>query len=167
MCVKNVRWFIPFLFFCFTAACSQNDEQRAFERDAFSASEGYTQTTDNSETVNEDPDDWRVSPFYQGLVSIDPAFPNPAAGSENITINFHNHGIETVSGLIALAYYSSTGGYTPLGHDYHGQLPTGPTFINFQGSQVAQFPENPQGLYRVIILDGNENVISYGDVQIE
>ncbi|MEX0647164.1 MAG: hypothetical protein WEA56_11670 [Balneolaceae bacterium] len=167
MRAKNFRWLLSVFVFCFVAACSQNDEQRAFENKAYSTSKDYTRTNPtNGEVIENDPDDWRVSPFYQGLVSIKPAFPNPASTSDNITINFNNHGIETVSGLFVLAYYNSTGGYSYL-DEYRGHLQVGPTIINFQGGHVVQFPENPQGLYRVIILDGNENVISYGDVQVD
>jgi hypothetical protein len=32
---------------------------------------------------------------------------------------------------------------------------------------IAEFSENPQGLYRIIILDNNDNVVTYGDVKIQ
>lgn len=167
----RIKIFIIILFSgLFFSACNQNDDQRDFERKAFSRPENFTTTNrNNGEVISEDPDDWRISPFYQGLVQIEPAFPNPANSSDDIIINFYNDGIETVTGLYAIAYYSesSSGQTRPLGSGRPGQLPVGSIDINFQALELARFPENPQGLYRVIILDGTENVISYGDIQIE
>lgn len=166
----RIKSFFTVLFFTILwfSACSQNDDQRDFERKAFSSPGGYTQTDPNSgQVINEDPDDWRISPFFQGLVRIEPAFPNPANSDDEIRINFYNDGIESVSGLRVWAFYEENGEIRPLGNnDVHGELPVGLQVINFEGTQVARFSENPQGLYRVILLDGNENVISYGDIRI-
>lgn len=165
---KNIPYLFFLLLLILISACNQNDDQRDFERSAFSSpDDAYTQTSANGEIISEDPDDWRVSPFYQGLVNIEPAFPNGAGSSDKISINLDNHGFESVSGLIVWAYYSDSADGLRLLDERSGELHPGLTTISFQGIQVARFPENPQGLYRVIILDGNENVISYGDVRIE
>lgn len=51
-------------------ACGQDDDQRDFENEAFSLPEGFTETDGSGQIVdeNEDPDDWRTAPFFQGLV---------------------------------------------------------------------------------------------------
>lgn len=151
----------------YLTACNRNDDQRDFERDAFSQPQNITETKrNNGEVINEDPDDWRISPFFQGLIDVTtPAFPNPALSSDDITIDLNNYGLESISGLQVMAYYSNNA--FRLLDSRNGQLPTGNISLNFQGSLVAQFSENPQGLYRVIIMDGSENVISYGDIEIE
>lgn len=153
---------------CFFTACSQNDDQKEFEQKAFSEAEGYTETDpNNGKIINEDPDDWRISPFYQGLVRIEPAYPNPAGSSDRINLYIHSNGIESVSDLSVIVYYGySSSGSEMLLDEYSGEL-RGSMNFNFQGSLVAQHTESPQGTYRVIIVDGNENVVSYGDIQIE
>ncbi len=151
----------------YLTACNRNDDQRDFERDAFSLPQNITETDrNNGEVINEDPDDWRISPFFQGLIEVTtPAFPNPALSSDNISIDLNNPGLETITGLQVMAYYSNNS--FQLLDSRPGQLPPGNISLNFQGSMVAQLSENPQGIYRVIIMDGSENVISYGDIEIE
>lgn len=150
----------------FLTACSQNDEQKEFEQKAFSEADGVTVTNYQGKVENEDPDDWRISPFYQGLIRIDPAFPNPAGSSDNIQIHIYNSNIESISDIEVRAYYRSTSEYRYLDH-IQGELIQTLNILNFRGTAVAQAAESPQGTYRVIILDGNENVVSYGDIQIE
>jgi hypothetical protein len=86
-----------FLFF----GCGQGDDQRKFEQEAFRYPDGFTQTNHNEEIINgnEDPDDWRVAPFYQGLVFVDPAFPNPVLTNEQLTIRIHLPYIDTITDL--------------------------------------------------------------------
>ncbi len=60
-------------------SCGQDDDQREFEQEAFQLPDGITETEGNGSIISEDPDDWRTSPFFQGLVFVDPAFPNPVS----------------------------------------------------------------------------------------
>jgi hypothetical protein len=146
--------------------CNQSSDQRDFERAAFSLPEGITETTSNGTVVNEDPDDWRVAPFFQGLIEIDPVYPNPVQSTERVTLDVIVTGVESVSGLIVYAYYGGNN-IRPVFEDLRRPIPPGVTSLPLQALDIAQFRENPQGIYRIILLDANENVITYGDIRIE
>ena len=146
--------------------CNQSSDQREFEQAAFSLADGFTETNSRGEVINRDPDDWRIAPFFQGLIEIDPAFPNPVQSNEQITINRVVTGIESISGFRVLVFYANSN-IQFIFDDFERPLSPGLRSIPLQAADIAQFAENPQGLYRLIILDVNENVISYGDIMIE
>ncbi len=150
------------------AGCSQNDSQREFERQAYNLASGITQTNDRGEIVdgNRDPDDWRVAPFFQGLVIVDPAFPNPVQSNGRIFINLQVTGIDAVSGLRAFVLYD-TSNIRFLHEEPSFPLMTGLYTISLNPLAIAQFQENPQGIYRIILEDFNRNIITYGDIQIQ
>lgn len=148
------------------SSCNQSSDQREFEQAAFSLPDGFTETDSRGEIINRDPDDWRIAPFFQGLIEIDPAFPNPVQSNEQITINRVVTGIESISGFRVLVFYENSN-IQFIFDDFERPLAPGLRSIPLQAADIAQFAESPQGLYRIIILDVNENVISYGDVMIE
>lgn len=156
---------ILILFFANTG-CNQSSDQREFEQAAFSIADGFTSTNNRGEVINRDPDDWRIAPFFQGLIEIDPAYPNPVQSNEQISIDRVVTGIESVSGFRVLAFYGNNN-LQFIFDDFRRPLPTGLQTVPLQAADIAQFAENPQGLYRIIILDANENVITYGDIMIE
>lgn len=158
--------FIASIFFLFLTGCNQSSDQREFEQAAFSTPDGFTSTNNRGEVINRDPDDWRIAPFFQGLIEIDPAYPNPVQSNEQVSIDRVVTGIESVSGFRVLAFYSSNN-LQFIFDDFRRPLPTGLQTVPLQAADIAQFAENPQGLYRIIILDANENVITYGDIMIE
>ena len=161
--------FIVFLFIFFVSGCSQSDDQREFERDAFNIPEGFTQTNGRGEIVDDniDPDDWRIAPFFQGLISFNRyPHPNPVLTNDRITIEFFVTGVDAVSGIRVFAVHNINN-LSFLYEDNRTPLPTGLHSISLNPLQIAQTPENPQGLYRIVIEDGNRNVITYGDVKIE
>ncbi|MEX0823417.1 MAG: hypothetical protein WD008_03455 [Balneolaceae bacterium] len=151
--------------------CNQSSDQREFEREAFSEPKGFTQTDISGKVINDqvDPDDWRISPFFQGLVEVLYAHPNPVQTNEELRIIVSNFGIQSIIGLYTFVITNrSTGSqFRPLGAPRSGELPPGDTTISIIGLELADDQANPQGLYRIIITDANENVISYGDVQVE
>ena len=146
--------------------CNQASDQRDFERDAFSPPEGITETDSRGEVENTDPDDWRISPFFQGVVEVDPAFPNPVQSTDQFSLNVNVYGLQSVSDLIVYAYYGDDN-FRRVFDDLRSPIPEGQTSIPLSALDVAQFRENPQGTYRIILLDGNENVITCGDVLVE
>ena len=150
----------------FASGCNQSSDQRDFERAAFSAPDGFTRTNERGDVINSDPDDWRIAPFFQGLAEVDPAYPNPVQTTGQIFINMLMPGVESVSGLRVFAFYGPNN-LPIIFEDLRRPLPPGLTSIHLSPLAVAQFPENPQGLYRIIITDFNENVITYGDIRIE
>lgn len=150
------------LFFC---SCTQSDEQREFEEKALSLPENITETADNGAIVdnNTDPDDWRIAPFFQGVIQVDPPFPNPLLTTQQLTINI-NAGIDAASALRILVLYNERS----LRVIYPSSpLPSGTTVIYLSALDIARFNENAEGLYRVIIEDGDENIITYGDIKIK
>lgn len=157
------------LFIFLAVSCTQSDEQREFERQAISLPENFTQTKNNGEVVegNTDPDDWRIAPFYQGIVYIDtPPFPNPLLSNQRLNIEVEVPGFDALSGLNVIVLYN---GNTPkLLYSYISPpVPTGTTSISLDALNIAQFPQNPAGLYRIILEDDDGNIISYGDIKIE
>ena len=148
-------------------ACTQNDEQQEFEQDAFNRPENYTETLDNGEIVEgkEDPDDWRVSPFYQGTLEIFPPSPNPVLSTERITLELLVLGVDAVNGIRIYILYDENN-YVQIPPEFSSPIPTGLTVAIIDSRSIARFEENPEGLYRLIIEDLRGNVISYGDIKI-
>lgn len=167
----NIRFAIAFLLIIgyFFTGCGQNDDQRDFENEAFSLDEQFTETEAGSgEVTSEDPDDWRTAPFFQGLVTVDPAFPNPVATSNQLNIEVHITGLDAVSGLVVWAYYEN-GGIKTLYSSTQNPVPPGLTSIPINPVELGQFntPESARGIKRIILIDNQENIISYGDVMVE
>lgn len=75
-------------------------------------------------------------------------------------------GIEPVSGIIAYVYYRPNS-IKIIPVDDRTPLPAGQVTITLNPLEIAEFIEQPTGLYRIILLDRNENVITYGDIKIE
>lgn len=150
------------------SACGQTDEQRQFERDALSAPDGYTETNSTGEILENDPDDWRVAPFFQGLVEVNPAYPNPVQTTDRVNIEFTVTGIESVMGLEVAVYYQQ-GTLRTIYQEPSSPLQPGITLIQFQAAELGRFDssESTIGLHRVVLFDNNGNIISYGDIMVE
>lgn len=116
--------------------------------------------------ISRDDDDWRVAPFFQGMVRVsEAAFPNPVLSSETVSINLSVDGTEYVNGL-ETAVYHGDGILVPLDMDERSPLPVGQVTIRFGASELGRF-DDPVGLHRVIVFDRNGQVITYGDIQVE
>jgi hypothetical protein len=161
------RFFIlPIFMLLLVTGCNQSSDQRDFERAAFSLPDGITETSGNGTVGNSDPDDWRISPFFQGVVQIEPAYPNPVLSSDQISLDVIITGVESVSGLLVYAFYGDNN-VRPVFEDFLRPIPPGLTSLPLSSLDIARFRENPQGTYRIVLLDANENVISYGDIRVE
>lgn len=162
---------VLFMFTMVFTSCGQNDDQRAFEEQAFSLAENITETDPSGKIVTEDPDDWRTAPFFQGLVFVNPAFPNPVLVSDRLDINVEITGIEAVSGLrvVVLLESGPTIEFKPLYTSSEQPLPPGLTVASINPVELGRFNtvESARGIHRIILLDNRENVISYGDVRVE
>lgn len=161
---------LPFIFLLLLSilSCTQNKEQEEFEKEAYSLPENITETGDNGAIVEgrTDPDDWRIAPFFQGVVIIDPPFPNPLLTNQRLNLYVNPSGLDAVNGLRIFALYEN-GNLRPVREDFRSPLPPGAVHYSLSALDIAQFPENPEGLYRIIVEDGQRRVISYGDVKIE
>lgn len=159
------------MFLVFSASgCSQDDDQRDFEQEAFSLPEGFTETDGSGRIISEDPDDWRISPNYSGIVTVDPPFPNPVQVSDIIQIHI-NPFQSAVFGLSVIVVIE--GGtnleFRPVYTDHRSPLPPGLSVMEVNPVHLGRFNtiESARGLHRLVLLDGRDNVISYGDVMVE
>ena len=144
--------------------CSQNNDQREFERAAFSEPNGITVTNNQGGVETADPDDWRIAPFFQGGIYVMPPFPNPVQSNDAITLEINVWFLDRITGIY-LRVYDPPNIY-PV--DERTQITTGSTTFRIDPLLIATSNRtNPAGLYRLIIQDENENVITYGDIEIQ
>ena len=162
---RNLLTFLFLFSIAILTGCNRSSDQRQFEQEAFSTPEGITETDDSGNVINRDPDDWRISPFFQGVIEVDPAYPNPVLTNQLVRINYIITGVESVSGLRVFVFYQS-GNIRLIDEDIRNPLPPGIGITTLEPNLISEFPENPQGLYRIVITDVNENVITYGDIRI-
>lgn len=169
----DTKYLIPLLILLTTAfflSCSSSDEQREFERQAMQPPSGYTQTdASGSITGSIDRDDWRIAPYFQGLIDIKPAFPNPAITTESINLEITVTGIESVSGLQIRVIHEG-GLLNEIYRENTSPLNPGLMVIHFSPLDLSRFQndsDGARGLKRILIFDGNNNLISYGDIMVE
>lgn len=147
------------------SGCNQNSDQRDFEEQAFSEPSGITETDQNGRVIGStDPDDWRIAPFFQGDIElIFPPSPNPVLSNDDLRIEIQVNFLERISGIYVRVFRLSS--FYQI--DDRPQVSTGITPFTIPAKIIAGGNSNPQGIYRIIIQDENENVITYGDVEIE
>lgn len=154
----------------FLVSCSGSDDQREFEQQALSTPSGFTETdASGAVTGDVDPDDWRIAPFFQGLVEIQPAYPNPVQTTENVNIEITITGVEAVRGLDIMVWFDG-GHVQSVYQDPGNPLNPGLIVARFSALDLSRFDnggEGARGLRRVLIFDGNDNLISYGDIKVE
>ena len=149
-------------------SCSRNDDQNEFEREAFRPAAGITETNSAGEVIGSpDPDDWRVSPMYQGLVEVHlTAFPNPTQGDMiNIELYISQDALYEIEAYTYLNDDMQTGGYRQLHYDNH--VDPGFYSLSIAPERFGHSYENARGTHRVFIADRNQNLITYGDIRVE
>jgi hypothetical protein len=150
----------------FLVYCNPNDAQQEFERQAYAAAANITPTDFNGNTTGEtDDDDWRISPFYAGLARINPLFPNPVPYGNTGTLEIFMNGTPYTTVLVL--------GFIDIRNEWV-QVAFQDDVTDFSQNTLLVNPEifgsnvdNARGTYRLILLDGNQRVITYGDVIIE
>lgn len=172
----SLKYSLVLLLVGFTlAGCSKSDDQRKFERQAHSDPSQITETNTQGKVLSTDPDDWRISPMYRGLVSIgvgisdfQPPYPNPLPLNQDLTLNLYINDIETLSRFEIRTYRLPQGISGPI---YTEDDLSPPTLVSpsLSGQLIAGSTGGSQasGLYRILIYDGQQNVITYGDIRIE
>lgn len=147
--------------------CQTQQDQRDFESRAIAAPEGITVTDIHGQTADgaTDPDDWRSSPFYDGIIDVSPARPNPVLASETVIIELLMDLDTRVSQLQARVLHDN-GDTPPLDEISGSPITPGQYELRFPASSLTR-TVSPQGLYRVLIYDGNYQIVSYGDVEVE
>lgn len=146
-------------------SCGGNDAQDSFEREAYKLADNITVTNFQGEVITKDDDDWRVSPFYTGIADISPAFPNPVPYVDTATLEVFING-SPLSSYLELGYLDELGNWNQL----EVQESVGDFTLNTFRINPVQFGANAdlaKGLYRLILIDGNQRIITYGDIMIE
>lgn len=164
---KYISIFFFLLLLLLSGGCVKNDAQREFEQEAYSVPNNFTETTYQNEVISVDEDDWRTSPIFQGLVNIIPPYPNPANTDELIQFHVDVTGVQSINGLEVLIRFDD-GSFRSL-YDNFETLHTGYNDFRINPAEFSQFGsiEEAQGLHRVFIYNGNQQLISYGDVMVE
>jgi hypothetical protein len=167
MSFHYLKFFLVFLItLSLIAGCGQSDDQRKFEQQALQPANGFTRTAPDGTVIENDPDDWRVAPFFQGLVEISPAYPNPVLTNNQVTIEFFVTGIESVMGLEVFVRYDD-GSFRLIYDNDTAPFQTGLTLVQINPLELGKNSPGELGLYRVIFFDRNENIITYGDIMVE
>lgn len=152
--------------------CSKSDEQREFENRATqNEPRNITETDANgNQNGNVDPDDWQISPNYEGLVSFgtpEPQvpYPNPVDLNTNLTIQLDLNVPDALQ-RIEIYSYHVTGNPIPVTTLEQSELSTFNTISINSNNIAAGEGTEASTTYRLLIYDGQENLVSYGDVRI-
>ena len=147
------------------SACSafDNEAQVAFENAAFlSQPEGYTRVSADGVVGTRDPNDWQPGPAFVGRASVlTPPYPNPTPRSTTVRMLIDTNG---VPGGLAIYTLNARGDLILL-DDRPDATEVGFYELAFFGSEVTG--GRGDGLYRLIVLDGNQRVVTYGDLRVE
>ncbi|SHF64567.1 hypothetical protein SAMN05443144_11169 [Fodinibius roseus] len=174
--LRSSALFLLSAFICMGTACSKSDDQKKFEEEALRLPENITET-DAGGKINEnkkDPDDWRISPRYSGLITIgEPLtqlpYPNPLPFNQKLTLQIDLRSIQNLSRIeIYVLDLSASNPLVPLAQQ---AITSTPALIEFklEGQLISGSPggSDAEDLYRILIYDGGgRNLISYGDVRI-
>ncbi len=146
-------------------SCTNDDAQSKFEAQAYGEPANYTETSFQGDIVRNDTDDWRISPLYLGLASVQPIFPNPVQFGTNVTLEIDIKGAPA-SSSIEVGYLNQSNQWIFLQQqDLQNDFELITFLINTRqfGSSLSQ----AQGLKRMLVFDGNQRLISYGDILIQ
>ncbi|NGP76931.1 hypothetical protein G3570_09825 [Balneolaceae bacterium YR4-1] len=165
--LTNIPKLLLISFLCI--ACSQSDAQKEFENQAFRTPQNITETTTNGELVDggvNDPDDWRIGPDYRGLIEVGkPAYPNPVLIDDFIFIEL-DFGFESrIRGLRVFAFSDPNVNIQQI-DEITRELSTIETLRISPSLFAGSTGVGLATIYRIVITDQNENVLTYGDVEV-
>lgn len=169
--MKSIH-FLLILTISLLLACTGNEEQRDFESDAYRSPSGITRTNMHGEVISKDDDDWRISPYFQGLVEIQPLYtppyPNPVTLGTSLHFEIGVTGIQPVNGLDVQIRYSDNR-WKNIYSSLSSTLPPGLTTFRIDPLTLGQLgtAESAKGLHRIYFFDFNERLITYGDILVE
>lgn len=153
--------------------CSKSDDQRRFEEEALKTPDGITKTKASGEVTSTDNDDWRISPMYRSLITVglqddQPPYPNPVNYNSNLTIQLYFHTDNPVSAIdIRTFRYPSDNNFPQIKFLQQDDLSTYNT-ITIQAKNIAIGQgSSASGTYRLLLYDGHQNLITYGDIEIQ
>ena len=145
--------------------CTNDDAQKKFETQAYGEPSNYTETTFQGDIVQIDNDDWRISPLYIGLADVRPIFPNPVQYGSNINLDVEINGAP-VGSIIELGYLNNSNNWFPL---QVMDITSDFEFVSFliNTRQFGSTAEQARGIHRMLLFDGNQRLITYGDLLIQ
>lgn len=149
-------------------SCSKSNDQRRFEDQALTPPQNISEYTANGQPVQNrnDPDDWRIGPMFRSLVTIQtPAHPNPVNFNSSFAIDIDIRGFESINGLQIFAFQDPNRPIGPLFVSEQSQLPPGVTTVILEPTQFAQSASGDT-VFRILIYDNQQNLISYGDIEV-
>ena len=155
--------------------CSKSDDQRQFEREALVTDNNITRTTNNGDvdSLETDPNDWRIGPMYQGLINIgnfsepQPPFPNPVGFNSTLHIYLTQLTPDEVN---ILEIYKLTEFNDRQVVKLYDEFEINSTFndLRIPAHLIADGEgSGANGTYRILIYDGRGNLITYGDVEVQ
>lgn len=150
-------------------ACTVNQDQQQFENEAYTLPSNYTPVDVHGEIDKdrEDPDDWRIGPMFSGIVEISyPANPNPVAYNSHFEIDLYFNSSDRISGLNVLAFRDDPDRPMFILEEPGSDIDNGVFSIRLTPADFHTGGVGMDPLYRILIFDANENLITYGDVKI-
>lgn len=162
--------FLPVLLLCLVIqACTVNQDQQQFENEAFTIPSNFTPVDVHGDIDEErrDPDDWRIGPMFSGSVEISrPATPNPVAFNSHFEIELFFNSSDRISGLEVLAFRDDPERPTFILEESGSDVDNGLFSIRLTPADFHTGGVGMEPLYRILIFDANNNLITYGDVKI-
>jgi len=138
--------------------CDSSEEQNQYAVDAGRPAEGYTETNGNGEVVSDDPDDWRVAPFFIGKIDVEPARPNGVqSGLAFIPLRVLSPGVVS---RLSLRVRLEDGRLDFLAEILDAST-VGAYEFTFSGGQLPG-----KGLHRVFVFDALGEIVTYGDILV-
>ncbi|WP_138429139.1 hypothetical protein [Fodinibius saliphilus] len=155
--------------------CSKSDDQRKFEDKALATPDGITHTNTSGKVVGSvDDRDWNISPMYGGLLQIksnitDYPHPNPLGYNQNLTLQIKSNASDVIDGIKIYKFrFPGNSNYPLIKELSNNDLSSAVTTVSIDGALIAEnSSSDARTTYRLMIYDNNENLISYGDIQID
>jgi hypothetical protein len=152
-------------------SCSKSDEQRQFEEEALTPPfTGITEMTEHGKQVEggqTDQSDWRISPDFAGLIKIQtPAYPNPVGFDQNFFIDIEIPYTDTIDRLAFYAVDPDAVDQNMIFLKEEANLSIQDSYLLNSGYFANNSGVSTSNMYRILIYDGRDNLISYGDVQV-
>ena len=158
--------FITVFGLVFLSGCSNNDAQNQFEAQAYSTPFNVTETDFQGNVVRLDSDDWRISPIYLNLIAVEPVYPNPVLYGNDLVMEVYVNSTP-ISSIIQVYYFN--------------QINSNPIFLQSENiiddfdiltvqistQQFGSTGEIARGIHRILLFDGSQRMITYGDILIE
>ncbi|HLR25848.1 MAG TPA: hypothetical protein VK112_08250 [Fodinibius sp.] len=176
MSIFAKHYLLPALIFIILlgVSCSKSDDQRRFEEEALRPPQHITETNAAGDTTGTvDKDDWRIGPMFRASISLgtlgesQAPFPNPVGLNTTIHIYLTQPSLDRVTRLEVYQLTGATGPHlVQIFEEY--EVNSGLNDLRIPASLIAEGQgSTASDLYRLLIYDGAQNLITYGDIRIQ